>query len=114
MIPLEVIVRGYITGSAWAEYQQKGTVHGMPQPPGLQRCQAFPGGPIYTPSTKAEYGSHDENISQDKARMIVGDKYADKIEELALAIYKAAHEWAVSSSRSSNGDLNRPVTDVGL
>ncbi|KAI0143597.1 SAICAR synthase-like protein [Xylariaceae sp. FL1272] len=95
VFPIEVIVRGYITGSSWAEYKQKGTVHGMAQPSGLQQCQAFPDGPIYTPSTKAPVGEKDENISVEQARGIVGDKYADRIESLALAIYKAAHAYAL-------------------
>ncbi|GAW15532.1 hypothetical protein ANO14919_049460 [Xylariales sp. No.14919] len=95
VFPIEAIVRGYITGSSWAEYKQKGTVHGLPQPSGLEQCQAFPGGPIYTPSTKAPVGGKDENITPDHARQIVGDKYADKIENLALAIYKAAHAYAL-------------------
>ncbi|KAI0521705.1 hypothetical protein F5B22DRAFT_547730 [Xylaria bambusicola] len=95
VFPIEAIVRGYITGSSWSEYKQKGTVHGMPQPSGLEQCQAFPGGPIYTPSTKAPVGGKDENITPDHARQIVGDKYADKIENLALAIYKAAHGYAL-------------------
>ncbi|KAI1359412.1 hypothetical protein F5Y08DRAFT_80078 [Xylaria arbuscula] len=95
VFPIEAIVRGYITGSSWSEYKQKGTVHGMPQPSGLEQCQAFPNGPIYTPSTKAPVGGKDENITPDHARQIVGDKYADKIENLALAIYKAAHEYAL-------------------
>ncbi|KAI0551847.1 SAICAR synthase-like protein [Xylaria curta] len=95
VFPVEAIVRGYITGSSWAEYKQKGTVHGLPQPSGLEQCQAFPGGPIYTPSTKAPIGEKDENITPDQARQIVGDKYADKIESLALAIYKAAHAYAL-------------------
>ncbi|KAJ9132553.1 Phosphoribosylaminoimidazole-succinocarboxamide synthase [Pleurostoma richardsiae] len=95
VFPVECIVRGYITGSGWAEYEKKGTVHGIPQPAGLKQCQAFPQGPIYTPSTKAELGEHDENISPEQARKIVGDKYADKIESLALAIYKAAHAYAL-------------------
>ncbi|KAI0542787.1 hypothetical protein GGR58DRAFT_496896 [Xylaria digitata] len=95
VFPIEAIVRGYITGSSWAEYKQKGTVHGLPQPSGLEQCQAFPGGPIYTPSTKAPVGGKDENITPEHARQIVGDKYADKIENLALAIYKAAHAYAL-------------------
>ncbi|GAP86675.1 putative phosphoribosylaminoimidazole-succinocarboxamide synthase [Rosellinia necatrix] len=95
VFPVEAIVRGYITGSSWAEYKESGTVHGLPQPEGLQQCQAFPGGPIYTPSTKAELGEKDMNITPDHARQIVGDKYADKIENLALAIYKAAHAYAL-------------------
>ncbi|KAI0808773.1 hypothetical protein GGR55DRAFT_689733 [Xylaria sp. FL0064] len=94
VFPIEAIVRGYITGSSWAEYKQKGTVHGMQQPSGLEQCQAFPNGPIYTPSTKAPVGGKDENINTEQARQIVGEKYADKIENLALAIYKAAHAYA--------------------
>ncbi|EGO52651.1 hypothetical protein NEUTE1DRAFT_118873, partial [Neurospora tetrasperma FGSC 2508] len=83
VFPIEAIVRGYITGSAWNEYQKTGTVHGIPQPAGLQQCSPFPK-PLYTPSTKAELGDHDENISPEKAAEIVGDKYAARIEELAL------------------------------
>ncbi|KAK5988159.1 Phosphoribosylaminoimidazole-succinocarboxamide synthase [Cladobotryum mycophilum] len=91
---IEAIVRGYITGSAWNEYAEKGTVHGIPQPAGLQRCSAFPDGPIYTPSTKAPVGGKDENITPDQAREIVGEKYADRIAELAVSIYKVAAEYA--------------------
>ncbi|RYC56179.1 hypothetical protein CHU98_g10029 [Xylaria longipes] len=95
VFPIEAIVRGYITGSSWTEYKEKGTVHGLPQPSGLQQCQQFPGGAIYTPSTKAPMGEKDENITPDQARQIVGDKYADRIEKLALAIYRAAHAYAL-------------------
>ncbi|KAI1818649.1 SAICAR synthase-like protein [Poronia punctata] len=95
VFPVEAIVRGYITGSSWNEYQKTGTVHGLPQPGGLKQCQAFPDGPIYTPSTKAPVGEKDENITPDQARKIVGEKYADRIESLALSIYKAAHEYAL-------------------
>ena len=63
---VEAIVRGYITGSAWNEYQKSGTVHGIKIAPGLKESQAFPDGPIYTPSTKAELGEHDENIHPDQ------------------------------------------------
>lgn len=66
IFPIEAIVRGYITGSAWKEYQKSGTVHGIPVPTGLKESEAFPDGPIYTPSTKAEQGEHDENIHPDK------------------------------------------------
>ncbi|KAF6236309.1 hypothetical protein HO173_005562 [Letharia columbiana] len=95
VFPIEVIVRGYLTGSAWDEYKKSSTVHGIPQPAGLQRCQAFPGGPIYTPSTKAPQGFHDENISPEEARRIVGEKWAGEIENLALSIYKTAHSFAM-------------------
>ncbi|KAJ4158392.1 uncharacterized protein LMH87_008919 [Akanthomyces muscarius] len=95
VFPIEAIVRGYITGSAWSEYSKSGTVHGIAMPEGLQLCQEFPGGPIYTPSTKAPAGEKDENISPAQARKIIGDKYADQIEALALKVYKAAHAYAL-------------------
>jgi len=66
VFPIEAIVRGYITGSAWKEYQEKGTVHGMKIKGGLRESEAFPEGPIYTPSTKAEAGVNDENIHPDQ------------------------------------------------
>jgi phosphoribosylaminoimidazole-succinocarboxamide synthase len=66
VFPIEAIVRGYITGSAWAEYQRSGTVHGIKVADELRESQAFPDGPIYTPSTKAEQGQHDENIHPDE------------------------------------------------
>ncbi|KUL81581.1 hypothetical protein ZTR_09875 [Talaromyces verruculosus] len=91
---IEAIVRGYITGSAWKEYQKSGTVHGIKIAPGLKESEAFPDGPIYTPSTKAELGAHDENIHPDQTAEIVGAEYAPKIAELALALYKAAHSYA--------------------
>uniref|UniRef100_A0A8H7K7S1 Phosphoribosylaminoimidazole-succinocarboxamide synthase n=1 Tax=Bionectria ochroleuca TaxID=29856 RepID=A0A8H7K7S1_BIOOC len=94
IFPIEVIIRGYITGSAWKEYQKSGTVHGIPQPAGLEQCSAFPGGPIYTPSTKAEQGEHDENISPEQAAAVLGE-YASRIEELALTVYKAGAEYAL-------------------
>lgn len=94
IFPVEAIVRGYITGSAWKEYQRAGTVHGMKIEPGLKEAQAFPQGAIYTPSTKAEAGQNDENIHPDEAAKIVGDKYAAKIEDLALKLYTAARNYA--------------------
>ncbi|KAI4199415.1 MAG: hypothetical protein LQ350_004640 [Teloschistes chrysophthalmus] len=93
---IEAIVRGYITGSAWKSYQADGTVCGIKVDPGLRESEAFPGGPIYTPSTKAELGVHDENIHPDKAKEIVGAKYAPRIEELALTCYKYAAEYALN------------------
>lgn len=66
VFPIEAIVRGYITGSAWKEYQTSGTVHGIKMPSGLRESEEFPDGPIYTPSTKADIGMHDENIHPDQ------------------------------------------------
>lgn len=94
VLPLEAIVRGYITGSSWNEYKRSGTVHGIPQPEGLQQCQAFPGGPIFTPSTKAEQGQHDENIHPDQARALIGEDKYRRVEELALRLYTAARDYA--------------------
>jgi phosphoribosylaminoimidazole-succinocarboxamide synthase len=93
VFPIEAIVRGYITGSAWSSYKRTGTVNGETLPSGLEESQAFPE-PLYTPSTKAELGQHDENISTEQAAQIVGEKYAKRIEELALQIYRVAREYA--------------------
>nr|ATA58227.1 SAICAR synthetase [Neofusicoccum luteum] len=91
IFPIEAIVRGYITGSAWAEYTRSGTIHGEPAPAGLQESQQLPT-PIYTPSTKAAAGGKDENITRAAAAALVGDAAAARIEELALALYDAAAE----------------------
>ncbi len=93
VFPIEAIVRGYITGSAWSSYKKTGRVNGKKLPEYLQESQELPE-PIYTPSTKAELGHHDENISTEEAAKIVGDKYAKRIEELSLQIYKVAKEYA--------------------
>ena len=87
VLPLESIVRGYITGSAWSEYKKTGTVHGIAMPKGLQESQKLEK-PLWTPSTKAEVGDKDENISPEAATKIVGEKYAKKIEELSLKVYQ--------------------------
>ncbi|KAI4263717.1 MAG: hypothetical protein L6R42_001139 [Xanthoria sp. 1 TBL-2021] len=91
---IEAIVRGYITGSAWSSYQKDGTVCGIQIQPGLKESEAFPEGPIYTPSTKADLGDHDENIHPEKAKEIVGARYAERIEELALSLYRHAAAYA--------------------
>jgi phosphoribosylaminoimidazole-succinocarboxamide synthase len=90
ILPIESIVRGYITGSGWSEYTKSGTVNGIKLPTGLIEGQKLPE-PLWTPSTKAEVGGKDENISPDKARELIADeKIAKKVEELSLAIYTAA------------------------
>lgn len=94
IFPIEAIVRGYITGSAWKEYQRSGTVHGIQIATGLREAQAFPQGAIYTPSTKAEAGANDENIHPSKAAELVGEKYAARIEELAIKLYTTARDYA--------------------
>lgn len=93
VLPLESIVRGYITGSAWSEYKKSGTVHGIAMPKGLQESQKLET-PLWTPSTKAEVGDKDENISPEEATKIVGEKYAKKIEELSLKVYQIARDYA--------------------
>ena len=91
---IEAIVRGYITGSAWSEYKKSGTMNGRKLREGLRESEKFDQ-PIYTPSTKAELGGKDENISIEQAAEIVGPKYAKKIEELALRLYETAHAYAL-------------------
>ena len=80
VFPIEAIVRGYITGSAWKEYQKSGTVHGIPVAPGLEQNEAFPDGPLYTPSTKAKQGEHDENIHPDQGVCISGTQFTKYLE----------------------------------
>ena len=87
LVKLESIVRGYITGSAWSEYQKKGTVHGLPMPAGLKESQKLEK-PLWTPSTKAEQGEHDENISSGEAGEIVGVEVARRVEEISLKVYQ--------------------------
>ncbi|WP_432797657.1 phosphoribosylaminoimidazolesuccinocarboxamide synthase [Poriferisphaera sp. WC338] len=93
VVPVECIVRGYITGSGWKEYKRDGTICGLPLPEGLQECQKLPE-PIFTPSTKAEQGLHDENVSFEVACDTVGVELMEKLRDLSLAIYKMAHDYA--------------------
>lgn len=93
VLPVEAIVRGYITGSAWAEYKKEGTVHGIKVPEGMKESQMFEK-PLFTPSTKAKQGEHDENIHPDRVSELVGEKYAKRIEELAIELYTAARDYA--------------------
>lgn len=93
LIPLEVIVRGYITGSAWAEYQKTGTVHGLAMPAGLRESDPFPK-PLFTPSTKAEAGQHDQNISPKQAADLIGQELCDKLAAKAIGLYSTARDYA--------------------
>ena len=102
MLPVECIVRGYITGSGWASYQENGTVCGIQLPEGLQESQQLPE-PIYTPSTKAEIGDHDENVSYEKTVEILekqypgnGEYYAAALRDNTIALYKKCAEYALS------------------
>ena len=102
MIPVECIVRGYITGSGWASYQKDGAVCGVRLPAGLKECQKLPE-PVFTPSTKAEIGDHDENIDfarsaalLDKAFPGRGEEYARTIRDSTVALYEKCSAYALS------------------
>ena len=102
MLPVECIVRGYITGSGWASYQKTGKVCGIQLPEGLKESEKLPE-PIYTPSTKAEIGDHDENISYEQSIDVLeklfpgkGEEYATKLRDYTIALYKKCAEYALS------------------
>lgn len=102
MLPIECIVRGYITGSGWASYQENGTVCGIQLPEGLKESQKLPE-PIYTPSTKAEIGDHDENISYERSIEVLekaypghGEEYAKQLKDYTIALYKKCADYALS------------------
>ncbi len=100
MIPMECIVRGYITGSGWESYQENGTVCGIKLPTGLKESQKLPE-PIFTPSTKAELGDHDQNVSLEEGAAFVdktfpgkGKEYVEKVRDYTIAIYKKCADYA--------------------
>ena len=102
MLPVECIVRGYITGSGWASYQENGTVCGIKLPEGLKESDKLPE-PIYTPSAKADLGDHDENISFEQSIDHLekyypgkGKEYAEKLRDYTIALYKKCAEYALS------------------
>jgi phosphoribosylaminoimidazole-succinocarboxamide synthase len=95
MVPLECIVRGYLTGSAWKEYQRAGTMHGSPLPAGLLESSKLPE-PVFTPSTKADIGDKDENITFDQACDLVGADVAKAVRELSLAAYQRGADLAAA------------------
>ncbi len=102
MLPIECIVRGYITGSGWASYQENGTVCGITLPRGLQESEKLPEA-IYTPSTKAEIGLHDENISFEQSVEVLekqypdkGEYYATQIKDCTLKLYKKCADYALT------------------
>ena len=92
-VAIEAIVRGYLVGTGWKEYQKSGTVCGIQLPAGLQEAQKLPE-PIFTPSTKAEVGDHDENISFEKCVDIIGEELAVQVRDVSIALYQAAVEYA--------------------
>ena len=92
-LPIEAIVRGYIEGSGWKEYQRGGTVCGIPLPEGLRRADKLPE-TLFTPSTKAEMGAHDENISYERAVDLIGADVAARVRDAAIAVYQHARDYA--------------------
>jgi phosphoribosylaminoimidazole-succinocarboxamide synthase len=93
MLPIECIVRGYLTGSAWKEYREKGTMHGEPLPEGLLESARLPE-PVFTPSTKGELGEHDINLSFGEAVDLVGRELAEQAREVSIRVYQRGAEWA--------------------
>jgi phosphoribosylaminoimidazole-succinocarboxamide synthase len=93
VLPVECVVRGYLSGSGWEEYRKAGEVCGIPLPRGLVESSKL-GEPIFTPATKAEMGLHDENISFEKVEKIIGKDLAQKVKSFSLAIYKKARDFA--------------------
>lgn len=93
-LPIEAVVRGYLAGSGWAEYQDSRSVCGVALPPGLKNASKLPQ-PIFTPATKAEMGDHDENIDFGRMSAIVGAEMAAKVRDTAIALYTAASEIAL-------------------
>jgi phosphoribosylaminoimidazole-succinocarboxamide synthase len=92
-LPVECIVRGYLAGSGWQEYRATGTVCGIALPAGLRESAQLPE-PIFTPSTKAPEGTHDENIPFAEVERLIGRELAAKVREVSLALYRAAHTFA--------------------
>jgi phosphoribosylaminoimidazole-succinocarboxamide synthase len=94
-LPIEAIVRGYLVGSGWKEYQQKGTVCDINLPTGLQLAQKLPQ-PLFTPSSKAVVGEHDENISIAQVEALIGKEMTAQVEKVAIALYSQAAEYALT------------------
>ena len=92
-LPVEAVVRGYLAGSGWEEYKRSGTVCGAPLPAGLRQADKLPEA-IFTPSTKAPQGEHDENISFAEAAKLLGSDLAAQVRDLSLAVYRFGADWA--------------------
>jgi phosphoribosylaminoimidazole-succinocarboxamide synthase len=93
VLPIECVIRGYLAGSGWKEYQQSGTVCGQKLPAGLKQCQKLPE-PIFTPATKAPRGHHDQNISFERCAEIIGAKEAEYVRSKSIAIFEKAGKYA--------------------
>jgi phosphoribosylaminoimidazole-succinocarboxamide synthase len=113
-LPVECVVRGYLAGSGWKEYQDGGSICGIPIKEGLKESSQLEE-PIFTPATKAELGDHDENITFEKAKEIVGDKLAERLKEVSLALYKRGSAMArekgiiISDTKFEFGLLNEDL-----
>jgi len=94
-LPIEAIVRGYLVGSGWKDYKKTGAVCGIQLPAGLQEAQKLPQ-PLFTPSTKAAMGEHDENISFEEAKKLLGAEMAEKVKNATLALYTQAADYALT------------------
>ena len=94
-LPIEAVVRGYLAGSGWKEYQQGGAVCGVSLPPGLRLASRLPE-PIFTPATKAEAGAHDENIAFDQAAALIGADRAAQVREVSIRLYREAAAYALT------------------
>jgi phosphoribosylaminoimidazole-succinocarboxamide synthase len=95
-LPVEAIVRGFISGSGWKDYRATGSVCGYELPPGLKQSEKLPK-PLFTPSTKADLGEHDENIDMDRAAELMGQEMASEVASRSLAIYSRAQEMAAQA-----------------
>lgn len=95
VLPIECVVRGYLAGSGWKEYQKSGTVCGIKLPAGLRQCQKLPQ-PVFTPSTKAERGTHDENISFEETVKTIGRERAEYIRDRSIEVFQKAGRYAES------------------
>lgn len=93
MLPIECIVRGYLAGSGWKQYSESGTLHGVALPDGLQKSDKLPA-PMFTPSTKAQDGLHDENISYEVAVEMIGSDLAEQARNISLELYTRAADYA--------------------
>jgi len=93
IVPIECIVRGYLTGSAWKEYKGSGTMHGAALPEGLLESSRLPE-PVFTPSTKGEIGEHDVNLSYDEAVELVGPELGAKVRDVSIELYRRGAAWA--------------------
>ncbi len=113
-LPVECVVRGYLAGSGWKEYQDGGSICGIPIKEGLRESSQLEE-PIFTPATKAELGDHDENITFEKTKEIVGDKLAERLKEVSLALYKRGSTMArkkgiiISDTKFEFGLLNEDL-----